>query len=102
MSQQMPYANPNVPQAPLPSPQEFNGKKVAAGVCGILIGAFGVHKFILGLTTPGVIMLLVTILTCGVGGGVMGIIGLIEGIMYLTKSDEQFYQEYAVQKKGWF
>ena len=23
-------------------------KKVAAGVCGILLGCFGVHKFILG------------------------------------------------------
>jgi TM2 domain-containing membrane protein YozV len=99
MSQQFP---PQGYQAPLPSPQEFNGKKIAAGVCGILIGAFGVHKFILGLTTSGLVMLLVTILTCGVGGFVMHIIGLVEGIMYLTKSDEQFYQEYAVQKKGWF
>jgi len=32
----------------------------------------------------------------------MGIIGLIEGIVYLTKSDEDFYQTYAVEKKGWF
>jgi TM2 domain-containing membrane protein YozV len=82
--------------------KEFAGKKVAAGVCGILVGALGVHKFILGLTTPGVIMLLVTILTCGFGGAIMGVIGLIEGIIYLTKSDEDFYQAYAVQKKGWF
>jgi TM2 domain-containing membrane protein YozV len=84
------------------SVQSFAGKKVAAGVCGILIGALGVHKFILGLTTPGVIMLLVTVLTCGIGGVAMGIIGLIEGIIYLTKSDEDFYQTYAVEKKGWF
>ena len=40
--------------------------------------------------------------TCGVGGAVMGIIGLIEGIIYLVKSDEDFYQEYMVEKKGWF
>jgi hypothetical protein len=32
----------------------------------------------------------------------MGLIGLIEGIMYLMKSDEEFYQLYAVQKKEWF
>ncbi len=32
----------------------------------------------------------------------MGIIGLIEGIMYLTKSDDDFYQQYGVDKKGWF
>lgn len=80
----------------------FAGKKVAAGICGILIGGLGIHKFILGLNTPGIIMLLVTILTCGIGGIVMGIIGLIEGIIYLTKSDEEFYQLYAVEKKGWF
>lgn len=82
--------------------QSFAGKKVAAGVCGILLGCLGIHEFILGFTTPGVIMLLVTILTCGVGGFVMWIIGLIEGIIYPTKTDEEFYQLYAVEKRGWF
>jgi TM2 domain-containing membrane protein YozV len=75
---------------------DFAGKKIAAGICGILIGSLGIHKFILGLTTPGLIMLLVTVLTCGFGGIVMGLIGLIEGIIYLTKSDEEFYQLYGV------
>jgi len=46
-------------------------------------------------------MLLVSILTCGFGGVVMGIIGLIEGIIYLTKSDEEFAQTYLSSKKGW-
>ncbi len=82
--------------------KEFASKKIAAGICGILIGGLGIHKFILGLTTPGIIMLLVTIFTCGIGGMVMGPIGLIEGILYLTKSDEEFYQAYAVEKRGWF
>src|SRR5690348_4522279 len=57
--------------------------KIAAGVCGILIGSLGVHKFILGYTGAGLIMLLVTVLTCGFGGIVMHLIGLIEGIIYL-------------------
>ena len=30
----------------------------------------------------------------------MGIIGLIEGIVYLSKSDEEFYETYVVGKKG--
>jgi TM2 domain-containing membrane protein YozV len=68
--------------------------KIAAGVCGILIGSLGVHKFILGYTGAGLIMLLVTILTCGLGGIVMHLIGLIEGIIYLTKSDEEFVRTY--------
>lgn len=82
--------------------REFVGKRVAAGVCGILLGSLGIHKFILGLTTPGIIMLLVTVLSCGFGAAVMGVIGLIEGIIYLTKPDQEFYQTYAVEKKGWF
>lgn len=75
--------------------------KVAAGICGILIGAFGVHKFILGYTGAGVIMLVVTIVTCGFGGAVMGIIGLIEGIIYLSKSDEDFVRTYVDGRKEW-
>ena len=79
-----------------------NGNKIAAGVLGIVLGSFGVHKFILGYTTEGIIMLLVTLLTCGLGGFVMHAFGIIEGILYLTKSDEQFYQEYVVGRRGWF
>lgn len=77
-------------------------KKIAAGICGILLGALGIHKFILGYTKEGIIMLLVTILTFGLGGFVMWIIGLIEGIIYLTKTDADFVSIYVQGKKGWF
>jgi TM2 domain-containing membrane protein YozV len=77
-------------------------KKIAAGICGILLGYLGIHKFILGYTKEGVIMLLVTILTLGFAGFIMGIIGLIEGIIYLTKSDEDFVNTYVTNKRGWF
>lgn len=83
-------------------PPGYSSNRVAAGICGIMLGALGVHKFILGLTTPGIIMVLVTLLTCGFGAAVMGIIGLVEGIIYLTKSEEEFYQRYIVDKQGWF
>jgi TM2 domain-containing membrane protein YozV len=73
-------------------------KKLAAGICGILLGGFGVHKFILGYTTEGIIQLVITFLTCGAGS----IIGLVEGIIYLTKSDEEFVRTYIQNKKGWF
>ncbi len=76
--------------------------KIAAGVCGILLGSLGVHKFILGYTGAGLIMLLVTVLTCFVASPVMHIIGLIEGILYLTKSDEEFVKTYVDGRKAWF
>jgi TM2 domain-containing membrane protein YozV len=82
--------------------RQAGGTKVAAGLCAILLGYLGVHKFILGMTTPGIIMLLVTLLTCGIGAAVTTIIGLVEGIIYLTKSDQEFYETYIVGKKEWF
>lgn len=91
--------------------QEFVNKKMAAGICGILLGGFGVHKFILGFTTPGIIMLAVWLAGAGLGTCVvipfvaslaMSVIGLVEGIIYLTKSDQDFYETYAVRKKEWF
>jgi TM2 domain-containing membrane protein YozV len=76
--------------------------KVLVGILGILLGALGIHKFFLGYTKEGVIMLLVTILSFGILSPVMGLIGLIEGIMYLTKSDEEFVATYVDGHKGWF
>lgn len=76
--------------------------KMVAGLLGIFIGSLGIHKFYMGYKKEGLIMLLVTLLTCGTGGGIMCVIGLIEGIMYLTKSDEEFEQIYVKNQKGWF
>lgn len=76
--------------------------KVVAGILGILLGSLGIHKFYLGYTKEGVIMLLVSLLTCGIGASVMGIIGLVEGIVYLTKTDEDFQNTYVYNQKGWF
>jgi TM2 domain-containing membrane protein YozV len=76
--------------------------KIPAGICGILLGSLGVHKFILGYTGAGLIMLLVTLLTCGIGWWVMHIIGLVEGIIYLCKPDEEFVRVYVDGRKEWF
>lgn len=83
-----------------------DNKKLVTGILAILLGAFGIHKFILGYTKEGVIMLIITIilgvLTCGIAASAMGIVGLIEGVIYLTKSDEEFYNTYQVGRKPWF
>ena len=71
-------------------------KKIPAGICAILVGGFGVHKFIMGYHTEGIVQLVLGL--CGIGW----IIGLIEGIIYLTKSDEDFVRTYFQDRKGWF
>ncbi len=79
--------------------------KLPAGICGILLGAFGVHKFILGYTNEGVMMLVISLVgfaLCGIPTAIVWVIGLIEGIIYLTKSDEEFVTTYVQNKKGWF
>jgi TM2 domain-containing membrane protein YozV len=92
---------PSPPYAPcIPVPRASN--KIPAGICGILLGSLGVHKFILGYTGAGLVMLLVTLLTCGLASPVMHIIGLIEGIIYLCKSDEEFVRVYVDGRKEWF
>lgn len=105
-----PNTNPNVAQN-APVYQASNTvaapktkSKVAAGLLGIFLGSLGVHKFYLGYTQAGVIMLLVSLLGSFVVVGplVMGIIGLIEGIIYLTKSDQAFYETYVIGKRPWF
>ena len=72
---------------------------VMAGVLGILLGVFGIHKFVLGYTSEGIILLIISLVTCGIAGSIMG---LIEGIVYLTKSDEEFVYMYQTNKKAWF
>ncbi|SFS38430.1 TM2 domain-containing protein [Lutibacter maritimus] len=73
-------------------------KRVLAGVLAILLGSLGVHKFVLGYTKEGIIQLIISVVSCGI----LGIIPFIEGIIYLTKSDEEFVYTYQINKKGWF
>ena len=100
--------------------------KVAAGVLAIIVGFLGVHKFYLGFVGPGLVYLLafsfcvigliftivLGVVTAGIGFlfqiplffilFCIGIMALIEGIIYLTKSDEEFERLYVVEQKKWF
>ncbi|MEM6332241.1 MAG: TM2 domain-containing protein [Planctomycetota bacterium] len=121
-----PPPNPEAPQPPAPPqpapqstpPKDPSSTKTAAGVLGIVVGAFGVHKFILGYPNEGAIMLGVSLggLVLGLFAGLLcclflplllapgtiGIIGLIEGITYLSMSDEDFERTYLINRKPWF
>ena len=56
--------------------------KLVAGLVGIFLGGFGVHRFYLGYTGIGIAQIIVTIFTCGTGA----LWGLIEGILILAGS----------------
>jgi TM2 domain-containing membrane protein YozV len=60
--------------------------RVVAGILGILLGAFGVHRFYLGYTGIGIAMVCITVISFGTLAIVSSIWGLIEGIMILTRS----------------
>lgn len=57
--------------------------KMVAGLLGIFLGGFGVHNFYLGNTNKGIIQIVVTLVTCGIGA----IWGTIEGILILVGND---------------
>ncbi|MDL2344238.1 NINE protein [Deinococcus sp. MIMF12] len=114
---------PAPPHASGPLPGDIATRRLIAGLLAIVLGSFGAHKLYLGITTPGLIMLgvnvgvwivalllglllfvvglVVTLPLAGLVSGAVGLLGLIEGILYLTKSDEDFYREYVVGKKPW-
>ena len=73
---------PPQPYYGYPPGQDPRKSRVAAGVLGIVLGGFGVHRFYLGFTTIGVLQIVVTILTCGLGS----IWGFVEGILYLVSA----------------
>lgn len=88
-------------------------QRTLAGILAILFGTIGIHKFYLGYVFEGVIMLcfslvfvpILSLITCGMASFLwmlMPALGLAEGIIYLSKSDEDFYQCYELGRKTWF
>ena len=68
---------------------EGGDERIVAALLAILLGDFGAHKFYLGQTTQGILYL------CFFWTLIPGIIGIIEGVIYLTKSDDEFRRQYV-------
>lgn len=68
--------------AAAPVAGEAAKSKMTAGLLGIFLGGFGIHRFYLGFTGIGVAQIIVTLITCGIGT----LWGFIEGILILTGS----------------
>lgn len=90
--------------------QQNAKSKTVAGVLGILLGGWGIHKFYLGYTKEGIIMLACWIVGVLLSAAMIGlililgisIVGVIEGIIYLMKSESDFKAIYVTGRKPWF
>lgn len=78
---------PNYNQSAHVAPKD----KTAAGVLAILLGWLGIQYFYLGKVGGGFICLLLSIVTCGL----WSIVTLIQGIMMLTMTQEEFNAKYV-------
>jgi TM2 domain-containing membrane protein YozV len=80
----------------------MHSKRIAAGICGIVLGTLGIHKIIIDRPGHAAAIILGGVVSFGMCLPFFSLIGLIEGIIYLTLSDEDFYQRYYVERKCWF
>ncbi|GIW95652.1 MAG: hypothetical protein KatS3mg110_4701 [Pirellulaceae bacterium] len=95
---------PDIPPPPPPYSPDTDVRflRLWAGLLALAFGALGVHKFWLGFRTAGLIICLTTILSCGALALATWILGIVEGIIYLSTSDSDFYYKYVVKKQEWF
>jgi hypothetical protein len=83
------------PPVPAPNPPPYGGgryeldaygqplsdkSKLVAGLLQLFLGGFGIGRFYLGYSNIGVIQIVVTVLTCGIGS----LWGLIDAILIMS------------------
>jgi len=89
-----PAAAPNlVTLRDRPVQPEHDRNRMVAALLAFFLGLFGVHRFYLGRTASGVVML---VLTCTIIGAIVtGIWAFVDFIRYLIMSDREFDERYA-------
>ncbi|MBO5443758.1 MAG: NINE protein [Muribaculaceae bacterium] len=76
--------------------EDVSQKKLICGILAILVGTLGVHYFVLGKVSGGIYCILLSLVTCGL----WGIVTLIQGILMLCMSDQDFEQKYMNTPKS--
>jgi TM2 domain-containing membrane protein YozV len=78
--------------------------RVVAGILGIVLGALGIHKFYLSYPLAGIIMLAITVLGSWLVFPplLVWFVGIVEGIIYLTRSETEFARTYIIGRREWF
>lgn len=67
-----------------------------AALLAIFLGSLGIHYFYMGKNTAGIVYLLITLLSCGLGGAIIGILGLIQGIIMFGMTNQAWRQKYIL------
>ncbi len=76
-----------------------------AALLAFIAGGLGIHKFYLGKNTAGIIMLVVFlggIILAAIPTIIISVVAFIECVIYVVKSEQQFYDEYVVGDRAWF
>ncbi len=79
--------------------------KLVAMLLALFLGSLGMHKFYLGCTKAGIIMLVIFVfglILLGIPSMIIGLISFIEAIIYISKSDANFDRIYVRNQKCWF
>jgi TM2 domain-containing membrane protein YozV len=79
--------------------------RIAAALLAFFLGALGIHKFYMGKGGTGAVMLVISLfgmILAGIPSMIMALVALIEFVIYLTMSDEQFEATYIKGGKDWF
>ena len=66
-----------------------------AALLAILIGALGIHYFYVGKNTAGIICLVLTLCSCGWAATLLSIMGIIQGILMFTMTEDDFERRYV-------
>ena len=72
----------------LQRPRLTGKSRPVAALLALLLGGLGIHKFYLGQTASGILYLLF----CWTF--IPALIGFVEGVLFLTMSDEEFARKY--------
>jgi RNA polymerase subunit RPABC4/transcription elongation factor Spt4/TM2 domain-containing membrane protein YozV len=97
-----------------PSAGAYSGvgtSRITAGILAILLGQFAIHKFMLGYASAGIVVLMISLISlpliCCHGLGfipliITFVIWVVEGVLYLCMSDQQFQKVHGNPQRPWF
>lgn len=77
---------------PRPAPEK---DRIVAGILAILLGCLGIQYFYCGKNSAGVICILISLLSCGIGAAVLELLTIIQGVLMLTGTQEAFMEKYV-------